>query len=348
MSLKSTQRENEEKAAAAAAAAASSSSTSVSPSNSSSSDGEHDTSFTTIEHEVNGSGNDNSNKVPLVSGFYAAEDINIPGLRRSKKKPAISRGGGPAYSMEDAHSTDYPLFDDQHKGLFCVFDGFAGSEASQDASKIVPKVASKVLSHTDDITKNGNVTDMTENLKSIFRLSDKELEVHEFVGTTATTLLIWRNTQNVSEDERYLQVANVGDSTAFLCRDGTAIPLSIDHKASSPKEHKRLRDSGIEVPDNMTRISGVAVARCLGNSFLKSENVGIIGTPDISQPYRVGPGDRFVILASDGLWDVISGQEACNMVRRMNNAEKMAKKLLKSATKKTKCIDNITVIVVLL
>ena len=285
------------------------------------------------------SGSDEEEKIvdTLISGFYEAEDINVPGLRRSKKKPALSRKGGPAYSMEDAYATVYPLFGDAGKGLYGVFDGFAGDDASKDASRVVPEVANEV------IARRGVGSDLTEHLKEIFAEADHRLEVHEFVGTTATVMLVWKH-----GGERYLQVANVGDSTAFLCRKGEAIPLSIDHKASSPKEHQRLRDSGIEVPDNMTRISGVAVARCLGNSFLKGEDVGIIGTPDISPPYVVGPDDKFVVIASDGLWDVISGQSACDMVSRLNNPEKMAKKLLRSATRKTKCIDNVTVLVVLL
>lgn len=53
-----------------------------------------------------------------------------------------------------------------------------------------------------------------------------------------------------------MQAANVGDSSAYLCRNGEAIPLTVDHKVTNLDEQERLKQSGVEVHEGMTRIHG--------------------------------------------------------------------------------------------
>lgn len=62
-------------------------------------------------------------------------------------------------------------------------------------------------------------------------------------------------------------------------RNGTSVALTVDHKPSLMEEKERMRQAGIEISDNQTRINGLAVSRSLGNHFVKEQNIGMIATP---------------------------------------------------------------------
>lgn len=59
------------------------------------------------------------------------------------------------------------------------------------------------------------------------------------------------------------------------------------------------------------------------------------------------PSDTVLILACDGVWDVIDDQEAVDFVSKLPNAQAMAEGLVKRAMEKF-TTDNITVVVILL
>ena len=286
-------------------------------------------------------------KIPAVLHYGVSEDANVAGLHRGKKKTTFTKGKGILSAkahdlMDDAHITITPFFGDASQALFGVFDGYAGPEAARAACKHFPLVLRSAL-------RRGALRSPARGIKattwrSIYKKTDERLEGCECVGTTCTTVFCW-----AKGAARYLQAANVGDSLAFLCRAGKAVPLTVEHKVTNPSERKRLREINPEITDKATRVNGIAVSRCLGSSFVKMDDKsGIVCTPDVSEVFKIGTEDSFVIVASDGLWDVMSGQEACNMVRDMNEANAMSKKLIKAALKKKKCMDNVTVIVILL
>ncbi|KAJ6670653.1 ALPHABET ISOFORM E-RELATED [Salix viminalis] len=108
-------------------------------------------------------------------------------------------------------------------------------------------------------------------------------------------------------------VANCGDSRAVLCRNGKPLPLSSDHKPDRPDELKRIQNAGGRVIYwDGPRILGVlAMSRAIGDNYLK---------PYVSCEPEVTTMDRTVeddclILASDGLWDVVSNETACGVAR---------------------------------
>ena len=117
-------------------------------------------------------------------------------------------------------------------------------------------------------------------------------------------------------------------------------------QVTTPSERARVEALGIELGERATRIpGGLAVSRALGDHFLKSEKTGLIGEPDVSDPILLTEEDSHIIIASDALWDMISGQEACDMMLPGHNAEDLAQALMSVAVKST---DNATVIVILL
>jgi len=75
-------------------------------------------------------------------------------------------------------------------------------------------------------------------------------------------------------------------------------------------------------------------------------NCGMVVTPFVSPLYILGNKDSHLMLASDGLWDVVSGQRAADLVHEQTTAEAAARKLLKTAVDSSKCTDNVTVVLV--
>jgi len=122
--------------------------------------------------------------------------------------------------------------------------------------------------------------------------------------------------------------------------------LSSDHKLTDPGEINRLKEGGFPYTEGQTRINGLAVSRALGDHFLKQNNLGVIVDPFVSEPFKLGASDSFIIIASDGLWDTMTGQEAVDLIKDLDSPEKMARKLVGSALHSSKCTDNITVIVI--
>ncbi|XAR71773.1 Phosphoprotein phosphatase [Bertholletia excelsa] len=122
------------------------------------------------------------------------------------------------------------------------------------------------------------------------------------VGSTAVVAVLTAN---------HIIVANCGDSRAVLCRGGKAVPLSFDHKPDRADEQARIESSGGRVINAKgARVEGVlAVSRALGDKYLKPF---VCSEPEVSLTSRQ-PEDEFLILASDGLWDVLSSKLACEV-----------------------------------
>eukprot|EP00479_Gromia_sphaerica_P007716 TRINITY_DN2672_c0_g1_i1.p1 TRINITY_DN2672_c0_g1~~TRINITY_DN2672_c0_g1_i1.p1 ORF type:complete len:247 (-),score=29.57 TRINITY_DN2672_c0_g1_i1:227-967(-) len=124
-------------------------------------------------------------------------------------------------------------------------------------------------------------------------------------GTTAVTCLIRKE-----KDIPILYCANTGDSRAVLCRNKKAIRLSKDHKPQDPHEAKRVVDDGGFI-GRFSRVNGIlAITRALGDHMLKPP---VSCVPSQSR-VELTPEDDFLIMACDGLWDVVTDQEACDFV----------------------------------
>ncbi|KAK8939708.1 Protein phosphatase 2C 16 [Platanthera guangdongensis] len=132
-----------------------------------------------------------------------------------------------------------------------------------------------------------------------------ETIVPETVGSTAVVAVICSS---------HIIVANCGDSRAVLYRGKQAVPLSVDHKPDREDEYHRIESTGGKVIQwNGSRVFGVlAMSRSIGDRYLKP---WIIPEPEVSVVPRARE-DECLILASDGLWDVVSNEEACDVARK--------------------------------
>ncbi|KAK4717012.1 hypothetical protein R3W88_015350 [Solanum pinnatisectum] len=108
-------------------------------------------------------------------------------------------------------------------------------------------------------------------------------------------------------------VSNCGDSRAVLCRNGVAIPLSVDHKPDRPDELNRIQEAGGRVIywDGARVLGVLAMSRAIGDNYLKPY---VISEPEVTITDRTNE-DECLILASDGLWDVVSNETACGVAR---------------------------------
>uniref|UniRef100_A0A7S2AVR4 PPM-type phosphatase domain-containing protein n=1 Tax=Octactis speculum TaxID=3111310 RepID=A0A7S2AVR4_9STRA len=137
----------------------------------------------------------------------------------------------------------------------------------------------------------------------------------------------------------FLIVANVGDSRATLCcavgkpEDASAVDLSVDHTAMNALEAKRIIDLGgfIETSGEVHRVMGkVAVTRSIGNRPLKRYLSASPHTVILNLSHTEAMGTqvefRFLVLATDGLWDVMSSEEAVAFVlNRLKHSEAIGK-----------------------
>lgn len=119
---------------------------------------------------------------------------------------------------------------------------------------------------------------------------------------------------------RDVTIANTGDSRCVISRRGVAEPLTLDHKPVLLEEAERIMNAGGFVRDN--RVNGALnVSRTIGDlDFKKNDNLPhthqmVVATPDITT-FELQKGDEFLILACDGIWDVLSNQEAVDFVRK--------------------------------
>uniref|UniRef100_A0A6B2L5R3 PPM-type phosphatase domain-containing protein n=1 Tax=Arcella intermedia TaxID=1963864 RepID=A0A6B2L5R3_9EUKA len=270
----------------------------------------------------------------VLFSYSVSEDTNKSGLARSKK---MTIDGKRSSEMEDTHYCSFP-FTSQNLALFCVFDGHAGKDCASELITLFPKIFKKHWKKSKDKAQ----TDFTNLWIEVYKEVDGLLAQFEDLGSTATTLLIWRT----PDGKRYIQCANVGDSTAFLVRENKVIPMSQDHKLSVKSERHRITNSGIHLEEKQTRLNGIAITRAFGDHFAKNHNCGLISEPFVSPAMEITPKDTRVILASDGLWDVVKGQRACDITKGIKESGDAAKKLLQTAVKSNHCTDNVTVIVV--
>ena len=116
-------------------------------------------------------------------------------------------------------------------------------------------------------------------------------------------------------------MANAGDSRAVLCRaGGVARDLSMDHKPTLESEKARIIAAGGFVAEGRVKGS-LALSRAIGDMEFKQANhlppeaQMVTALPDVVVE-RLVPGDEFLILACDGIWDVMTSQQAVDFVRQ--------------------------------
>lgn len=209
--------------------------------------------------------------------------------------------------MEDSHTHILSLPDDPGTAFFAVYDGHGGANIGKYASKHLHKFIVKRPEYQTDVTNalKKAFLDIDEAL-----LNEEELK-DEMGGSTAVCCLI---------KENKLYCANAGDSRAIACVNGQAVALSLDHKPVLPVEMQRIHESGGWVENS--RVNGsLALSRALGdfkfkqNKKVKAERQIVTAYPDV-EIHPINEDWEFVLLASDGIWDVMTNDDVVRLCLR--------------------------------
>jgi serine/threonine protein phosphatase PrpC len=224
-----------------------------------------------------------------------------------------------------------------------IYDGHGGKFVSKFLSENLPHcfTASKVKYPLERDYVN-RVYDKVQNI--LFTKYEKES-----MGCGSTCIIACHFRENGRD---YLNIINSGDSRCIVCRNNIASVLTLDHKPDWPIETNRITKLGGQVKKigATYRINDLSVSRAFGD---KESRKYVTHRPDLYK-YKITKNDKFIVIACDGLWDVLSPQEVANLIlkncydsdmKRINVTVNSARMLASHAIGK-KCGDNVTCIVV--
>ncbi|KAK1440433.1 hypothetical protein QVD17_06260 [Tagetes erecta] len=239
----------------------------------------------------------------------------------------------------------------QEDMMFCgVFDGH-GPWGHFVAKRVCNAMPSSLLCNWQELLVEGSFDQIDKEVDrfNLWQDSfvktcaeiDQDLEQYRkidsvYSGTTALTAI---------RQGDHLVVANVGDSRAVLATasdDGclVAVQLTVDFKPNLPQEAERIIECNgrvfcLEDEPGVHRVwlpheesPGLAMSRAFGDYCIK--NFGLISVPQVIQRH-ITSQDQFMVLASDGVWDVISNEEAVEIVSSTEDKAKSAKRLVDRA-----------------
>lgn len=237
---------------------------------------------------------------------------------------------GKRASMEDFFDVKIHEVDGQTVSLFGVFDGHGGAHA---AEYLKEHLFENLIKHPQLIADT-KLAIIETYQKTDSDFLESEMNTLRDDGSTASAAVFVGNR---------LYVANVGDSRAVISKAGQAIPLSDDHKPNRSDERKRIEDAGgVVMWAGTWRVGGVlAMSRAFGNRLLKQF---VVAEPEI-QEQEIIDDLELLILASDGLWDVVPNEDAISVAGEEEDPETAAQRLTETAFVRGSA-DNITCIVV--
>lgn len=220
-------------------------------------------------------------------------------------------------TMEDYNQVIEEFCSDKTKSYFAIFDGHSGKEPAHYCQANLHKILANYLSSTNfNVEKSISqaFSKIDEELKGKLKANDS--------GTTATIALIYQNQDN----QRILYCANVGDSKSYLIsKEGKCQLMTKDHKCSDTNEVERIKTAGGIVFSG--RVFGtLALTRSLGDIEMK--NYGVVSEPSITR-HNIIEDDLYLIIASDGIWDVITEEDLGLLSKTDISAEKFANELIK-------------------
>ncbi|XBJ00953.1 hypothetical protein VPH35_020714 [Triticum aestivum] len=235
--------------------------------------------------------------------------------------------------MEDYLVAEYRQVGEHDLGLFAIFDGHLGHTVPDF---LRAHLFDNILSEPEFLSDTKNA------IRKAYLLTDEKIlekaaELGRGGSTAVTAILISSN------DSVKLVVANIGDSRAVISKNGKAEQLSVDHEPSMEREIIEEKGGFVSnLPGDVPRVDGqLAVARAFGDRSLKKH---LSSEPHVAEEV-IDESSDFLILASDGLWKVMTNQEAVDEIKDIRDAQAAAKHLTEQAVNR-KSKDDISCVVV--
>ena len=210
-------------------------------------------------------------------------------------------------------------------GLFIVADGMGGHAAGEVASEMAVQIVSRELGSLRGLSDGEAAAKMrTAIRKANAAIFDRTLAEHDKrgMGTTTTVMVLF--------SRRYL-IGQVGDSRAYLLREGQLLQLTKDHSYVQEQV-----DAGLLTPEQArTHPYSNVITRCVGANEDVAPDVyfGNLESKDV------------VLLASDGLTGMLEDDQIATIMSAEENPESCVNKMIADANRRGG-LDNITAIVV--
>lgn len=288
----------------------------------------------------------------IIKCYYELSHVGYNG--RTNKK-----------NNQDSHYIYNNFAGNPRTTIFVVCDGHGeeGNKISHFISRAIPFSLSEKLSNYDIVNEKQEIihkiiTDTFDNISTSL-LNTKTINA-VCSGTTSVNVIV---------TPTKLIIANVGDSRAIIgkYKEGKwgYEQLSRDHKPNEKDEQARILKMGGRIhpfyqkgiPIGPRRVwvkdqdkPGLAMSRSFGDQLAKT--VGVVSTPEIKD-YILRKEDKFILIASDGLWEYLSNQDCVDIVKQFYKnydvkgcAESLYRNSKKKWLEEEGVIDDITVIVV--
>ncbi|KAM3129772.1 hypothetical protein pb186bvf_018163 [Paramecium bursaria] len=302
--------------------------------------------------------------------------FRLPTIQEPFKVASRSRAGCDAH-QNMKQNQDVSIQSKFHGYYFfavCDGHGVNGHLVSQYLKKHIP-FNYKEIKNKDNLQNilesRLNSEGLNQGIIKSFVKTNKDLWTSEIdtslSGSTLIGILI--RDQGISYFTlREILCTNVGDSRAILCtriQSWQAIQISLDHKPNNSKErariinsdgriHQSIVDGHYQGPDRVylsyIDVPGLAMTRSFGDKI--GAKAGVICDPDIIE-FKRNKSHKFIVLASDGVWDQLSNEEVMQLVipfYRDKQVELATERVVKEAFQRWKqnsmVRDDITCIII--
>mmetsp|Transcript_6390 Transcript_6390/g.13974 ORF Transcript_6390/g.13974 Transcript_6390/m.13974 type:complete len:433 (-) Transcript_6390:190-1488(-) len=241
-----------------------------------------------------------------------------PSMKSSKSATSEAQSGSSALVGEAHHIGPRPTMEDEFvyfpnfmksstTTFLAVYDGHGGRRCVDFVKQVLHR---NFANHVQEQPNNISLA-----FTNAFVETDESLQTLGITQSGCTACCCF---MRLELGAWYLYTAHVGDTRAVLSRGGSAYRLTAlsDHKPSDPEEARRIIQAGGRI--NNRRVNGaLAISRALGDHLLKTplQKQSIVSNiPDVSR-VEITEQDEFIVVACDGLWDVMEDQEAVEIVR---------------------------------
>jgi serine/threonine protein phosphatase PrpC len=284
--------------------------------------------------QIEKSDNSSNNKNDNINISHSPK--NIINTNKVNKKiykiESLSQVGysGPGiYKYNQDNFFVYKNLNDENNVLFigvCDGHGLVGHDVSKYLINNLPKNLNRELKKTNKYISHRET--LYSTMKKVFINTNKDLCKNpnidtQFSGSTCVTIILTKNK---------IISGNAGDSRAVMGRyekgEWKSIDLSHDQKPNNPGEKERILAHGGRIEAYKDEnggdfgparvwlknedVPGLAMSRSFGDEVAAS--VGTISEPEIEE-FEITNDDKFIIIASDGIWEFISSQECVNFIK---------------------------------
>jgi len=230
--------------------------------------------------------------------------------------------------LREENEDQYDIQLESNPKLFAIYDGHGGVDVSSYLKKELPKYF-----------KNKELPIKKSDIYKSFNELQNELIKNnptnaQDMGSTCLCAL---------QQNNKLEIINCGDCRCVIGNNKKGIQITTDHKPNEQNEKQRLSkikgDEEIYLDEDIWRIGPLSVSRSFGDTDTAPY---ITSKPDIFT-YKLNSGDDFMILACDGIWDVMTNKQVVDFIYKnpQNTVRKLASHALKLGS-----TDNISAIIV--